>query len=368
MKWVYTDVNHDLKLAQGSLSDAAKLTLNHYVTIVVPGEDVLFLTADVPGTNIQRIQQALPYVLEDYVVDDVDDLYFTMGKKNEGNNYNVSVINEDHFESIVDQLRAADIHADSMIADYFLLNKDYVFFTNEERVLCNSLEYKFSTSDEKLVNEILNGNSSLKKIHCEKEKAGEEFCGDTYELCLIKHGSTENSINLLQGKYKKKKNWSQTTKAWLPVAVLFLVWISVQGGLFVVDYIGLSKQNKLLNIEITKIYKKAFPESRRIIDAKAQMQQQLTSLKKRKGQSGRSFTEMLSNSASVFTRIQGLNIKSLRYYDGRIDLDIQIANLQALDKLKDQLNKENGYKVEIQNASSGKESVTARIQIFGAES
>ena len=120
--------------------------------------------------------------------------------------------------------------------------------------------------------------------------------------------------------------------------------------------------------EITKIYKSAFPKSRRIIDAKAQMQQKLTSLKKRRGQSGRSFTEMLSSSASIFAKSQGLKIKSLRYYDGRINLELQISSLQALDKLKDQLNKEKGYKVEIQNASSGKDAVTARIQIFGAES
>ena len=168
--------------------------------------------------------------------------------------------------------------------------------------------------------------------------------------------------------YRKKKDWSQAGKTWLPTTILFLVWLFVQGGLFVFDYIGLSKQNKLLNTEITKIYKKTFPQSRRIIDAKAQMQQKLSSLKKRKGQSGRSFSEMLSNSASVFSRTKGLVIKSLRYYDGRMNLEIQISSLQELDKLKEQLNKEKGYQVEIQNASSGKEMVTARLQIIGTGS
>jgi len=368
LTWVYTDVNNDLKIAQGNLDDAAKLIQNHYVTIVVPGEDVLFLTAEVPGTNIQRIQQAVPYVLEDSVVDDVDNLIFAISKKNEGNNYNVSIIDKKYLELIVNQLAAADIHADAMNADYFLLPDNHVLFTNEKRVLCNSLKHKFATSDEKLANKLLEENSSLQEIHCEKENIDNEFNSDGYELCLIKHGSSENSINLLQGRYKKKKNWSQTTKIWLPVAALFLVWVSLQGGLFIVDYVGLSKKNTLLNAEITKIYKKAFPESRRVIDAKAQMQQQLTSLKKRRGKSGRSFTEMLSNSASVFAKSKGLNIKSLRYYDGRINLEIKIASLQALDKLKEQLKIENGYNVEIQNASSGKEFVTARIQIIGAES
>ena len=179
---------------------------------------------------------------------------------------------------------------------------------------------------------------------------------------------SNNNFNLLQGVYKKKKDWSQAGKTWLPATVLFFVWLVVQGGLFFFDYIGLSKKNQQLNTEITKIYKNTFPKSRRIIDAKAQMQQKLASLKKRKGQSGRSFSEMLSNSASIFSRTKGLVIKSLRYYDGRINLEIKISSLQALDKLKEQLNKEKGYQVEIQNASSGKDMVTARLQITGAES
>ena len=77
---------------------------------------------------------------------------------------------------------------------------------------------------------------------------------------------------------------------------------------------------------------------------------------------------MLSGSTKALSNTKGLVIKSLRYYDGRINLEIDIASLQALDKLKEKLNKENGYQVEIQNASSGKETVTARIQIVGAKS
>ena len=209
-------------------------------------------------------------------------------------------------------------------------------------------------------------NSNLDEL-TKNVNLNKEFCAVQPLLCLIKNSSKNNTVNFLQGSYKKKKNWSQTTKTWLPVAILFLIWLSVQGGLFIVDYISLSKQNKILNAEITKIYKRTLPKSKRIIDVKAQMQSKLTDLRKRKGQSGRSFTEMLSGSASIFSRTKGLKIKSLRYYDGRINIELQIASLQALDKLKSQLNKEKGYQVEIQNASSGKETVTARIQITGAE-
>ena len=388
LSWVYEDSNNELKLAQGLLGDLVSTTLHHNITAVIPGEDVLFLTAEVPGKNSQRVQQAIPYVLEDSVIDDVDDLFFAVSKSlsnNSDSQYDVSVINKQYFESIINQLEIASIHPDTMIADYWLLPDTNNLFTDGERVIVNSSNLKFSSSSAGMIN--LNDygftdEQSINVIDCGKEadkiniydqlisnpNINKEYCDAHPLLCLVQNSTGAKGINLLQGRYKKKKNWSKAGKTWLPVAALFFVWLSMQGGLFIVDYISLSKQNEMLNAEIDKIYKTAFPQSRRIIDAKAQMQQKLLDLKKRKGQSGRSFSEMLSGSSEIFAKTKGLEIKTLRYYDGHIDLELNISNLQDLDKLKNDLNKEKGYKVEIQNASSGKEKVTARLQIIGAES
>lgn len=388
LSWVYEDSNNELKLAQGLLSDLVSTILHHNITVVIPGEDVLFLTAEVPGKNSQRVQQAIPYVLEDSVIDDVEDLYFAVSKSlsnNSDSQYDVSVINKQYFESIINQLEIANVHPDAIVADYWLLPDSNYLFTDGERVIVNSPNLKFSSSSAGMINLNdygLTADQAFNVIDCGKEADNinivnqlisnpdikKEYCDAHPLLCLVQNSTSAKGVNLLQGKYKKKKNWSKAGKTWLPVAALFLVWLSMQGGLFIVDYISLSKKNAALNAEIVKIYKTAFPQSRRIIDAKAQMQQKLQSLKKRKGQSGRSFSEMLSGSAEIFVKTSGLEIQSLRYYDGRIDLELKISSLQDLDKLKNELNKEKGYKVEIQNASSGKEKVTARLQIIGAES
>ena len=386
LNWVYEDINNDLKLGYGLLSDVVTAAVQKDITIVVPGEDVLFLTSEVPGKNIQRIQQAIPYVLEDKVIDDVDALHFAIKRSTSDNldhQYDVSIVNQLYFETVIKQLENAGIYANKMIADYFLLANDSALFFDGKRILFNTPEVKFSSAIDSAIfldDKLFNKDKTLKLINCDKTDVEnkeliklkdsmditEEQC-ELHPLVYLVENRTNSHINLLQGTYKKKKDWSQTGKKWLPVTILFAVWLLVQGSLFVLDYISLSKQNKSLNSEITKIYKKTFPKSRKIIDAKAQMQQKLTMLQKRKGQSGRSFTEMLSNSASIFSSSKGLKIKSLRYYDGRINLEIEIASLQALDNLKDRLSKEKGYQVDIQNASSGKTLVTARIQILGAE-
>jgi len=385
LSWVYEEGDNNLKLAHGLLADAVTASSGKNITVVLPGEDVLFLNTTVPGKNSQRILQAIPYMLEDNVIDDADELYFAIKKANNepsDNHYNVSAINKAYFSDVVKQLVNAGLQADVITADYLLVENRLLY--DGRRVVFNNSDISFSSSVDSgfiLIENVLKDAEHIQLINCEqtaeknnqltdiiqKNNLKESFCIEPMELCLIKNNSANNVINLLQGVHKKKKDWSQTGKRWLPVAILFLIWLSVQSGVFITEYISLSNKNERLNAEIITIYKKTFPQSRRIIDAKAQMQQKLADLKKRKGQSGRSFTEMLSNSASVIAGAKGLTIKSLRYYDGRINLEIQIASLQALDKIKDQLNKENGYQVEIQNASSGKENVTARIQITGAK-
>lgn len=387
LSWVYSDVNNDFKLTHGTLSEAVNASLQKNITVVLPGEDVLFLTAEIPGKNIQRIQQAVPYALEDEVIDDVDDLYFSIKKQNSDsldNHYNVSVINKSYFESIIQQLESAGIFAEAMIADYFLLKDLPSLFFDGSRIVYNNEDFKLASTVDGVIQsdyEFLDENKKLKLINCNESSNANDFIEslkvktnvleeecDVHPLLYLVEKRSNINVNLLRGEYKKKKDWSQAGKTWLPVTVLFLVWFALQSVLFVFDYIGLNKQNKLLNTEITNIYKKTFPKSKRIIDAKAQMQQKLLSFRKRKGQSGRSFSEMLSNSASVFSRTKGLKIKSLRYYDGRISLEIQIASLQGLDELKEQLINDKNYRVEIQNASSGKNSVTAQLQIIGEES
>jgi general secretion pathway protein L len=374
LSWVYKDVNNELKLAHGSLSDVPLAAKDYLVTVVLPGEDILCLKAEIPGTNAQRIRQAVPFALEDSVIDDVDDLHFAI-KKTTDNNYDVAVIKKDYLESVVSQLKSAGVTAEVITADYLLLTDNNTLFCDGQRVMFNSDALKFSSGidnaaalvtikPDKIIQCGEQAGDFLSQYN-ESENIKKEACDSSALICFVKNSTIANSINLLQGDYKKTKKWSDAGKRWLPVAAVMLVWLSLQGGLFIVDYINFSSKNQSLKTDIDAIYKKTFPESKRIVNAKVQMQQQLAELQKKNGQSGRSFAKMMSDSAAVFTKTKGLKIKSLRYYDGRINLELELASLQALESLKSKLNKENGYKVEVQNASSEKNAVTARLQITG---
>lgn len=59
----------------------------------------------------------------------------------------------------------------------------------------------------------------------------------------------------------------------------------------------------------------------------------------------------------------GLKINKLRYQDGKMDLELELKDLQGLDKLKEKLAQRQDWKVEIQSASSRKDKVESRLQI-----
>lgn len=374
VNWVYKDINNELKLGSGTLSDAATVAKGYQVAVILTGEDVLFLNAEVPGKNSQRVRQAIPYILEESLINDVDELHFSI-KKAKDNNYHVAVINKSCLETIINELKKSGIKPDIVTADYLLLDGEGTLFSDGQRMLYKSSELSFSAAT---TNEVtFDALNPLKLIQCDSNEQQlldnftdvvSEYCEHQPLLCLVENSSVADSINLLQGEFKETKKWSDTGKNWLPVAAVLFIWLSLQGGLFIADYIGYSQKNESLNNQINTIYKETFPNAKRIVNAKVQMQQKLSDLQKRQGQSGRSFSNMLTATAAIFSRTKGLKIKSLRYYDGRINLELELESLQTLEKLKIQLSNNKDYNVEVKSASSTKNNVTAQLQISGGAS
>ena len=387
--WIYEDVNHDLKLAKGTVESAAQAALNHTVTVVLPGENILTLSAVVPGKNIRQIRQAIPYILEENLIDDVDELHFALKKKiNNENEYEVGVINNNYLKDVITFLEKAGIQTDRIIADYSLLQSDTMLF-DAGRLLANSSKLKFALQTEKgfQLSTLCINDGDFNKLASfvdaesdagiQSDNVIQQFDALKIEvetvhyhpyLYLVKHDPDLAAVNLLQGAYKKKKNWLKTGKIWLPAVAAFSAWILIESILFITSYVSLANQNEALNKEIALIYKNTFPSSKNVSNPQARMESQLLNLKKRQGQAGQGFSKMLADSAEILSKTPGLKIKTLRYYDGQINLELKVASLQVLDSLKLQLINDKGFQVEIKNASSEKENVNARIQITGATS
>src|ERR1700730_15788832 len=65
----------------GPLTLAAARAAGRRVCVLVPGTDVLLAEPDVPVRAGAKLQQLVPYALEEHLADDIDDLHFAIGRR-----------------------------------------------------------------------------------------------------------------------------------------------------------------------------------------------------------------------------------------------------------------------------------------------
>src|SRR5579864_4445143 len=65
----------------GPLSLAAPRAAGRRICVLVPGTDVLLAEPEVPMKGGTKLQQVVPYALEEQLADDIDDLHFAIGKR-----------------------------------------------------------------------------------------------------------------------------------------------------------------------------------------------------------------------------------------------------------------------------------------------
>ena len=132
-----------------------------------------------------------------------------------------------------------------------------------------------------------------------------------------------------------------------------------------IDYFRLSRESEQLHAQIEQTFKEALPETRRIVNPRIQMQQQLDKLQRQQGTGG-GFLSLLGQSGTVLKGMDGVEVSAATFRAGRLDVELTINNLQLLDQLKQALMETGRLSVEIQSATTGQDQrVQSRLRIEG---
>ena len=173
------------------------------------------------------------------------------------------------------------------------------------------------------------------------------------------------AINLLQGEYGQSGEWSRIWRPWRATAALLLAGVLISNAVMAVDYYRLGKESDRLKMQIEETFRKAFPETKRLVNPRAQMQQKLDQLQNSQG-TGNRFLDLIGQAGVVIKDIKGVEVTGANYRGGRLDLDLMVSSLQLLDQLKQALTKGNKLSVEIQSATTEPDQrVKSRLRIVG---
>jgi len=379
VRWLRLEESLRPLMQSGSLEEAARQAVGARVTVLVPSEDVLLTRVNLPITNRQKILKALPYALEDQVVGDVEDMHFAAGERDAEGLLNVAVCARSCMEKWQERLKDAGLMADVMMPDCLALplrDQHWSLFADANRFVLRSGScqgYAFDADSRDFYLGLLAQDAKKAEIETldfwsedELELPGLTIERQSLEggfLQLAKTGvQSAKPVNLLQGDFSRREQLGKMWRPWRFAASVGAIWFVLSLSLAAVENAKLSAENDALKEQAVSIYKGLFPDARKVPNPRQQLEQKLKELQGGSADD-KAFMELLATSGPSFTGASGVQLRSLRYKNGIMDVELEAPSLQSLDKLKQTLVETAKMDVEIQSAAAKDNKVQGRLQI-----
>ena len=389
ISWLIINTVEQEIIASGELANAEQLTEltdkaeQRLVKVFVPGCDVLLKRLTVPTKSQRAMRSAVPYMLEDELAQDVDDLFFayaTMANDEDGHNCFVAITERAQMVLWQAWLANADIEAQTIQPDVLampyvdgqwsaialkaesaspnaLAKSNQVVvrlgqwqgFTLDSEAWQFTLQTIFATTQEQEEEQaqeqndiLINAYSDLPGVNENASPAGFSLVKAEADLplALFAQHCQHSSFNLLQGRFKVKERRSKNLTHWLWAAGFAACALLLNVSYKSAQLWQLSAQQTHVEAQIIARYKQAFPEAKRVRigTIKSQLNRKIAQLGGVKEQAG--FLSMLSQVQPAFAKVPALKPESLKFDGKRQELRVQAIadDYQHFERFKGALN------------------------------
>lgn len=353
---------------QGPLSQAAALAGSRRVCVLVPAVDVVIAEADVPIKSGTRVQQVVPFALEEQLAEDVENLHFAVGKRPpDAARTPVAVVSRASIEEWLAQVRSAGITPNAVFAEsdllpvnpgqaVGLLDLDCVMVRPAGRLpvtmpvdaLAEALELLRPQGDPAAITAdhtghgllLYTGAAEWHEHSPQVEAIRERFDGIKVQLltdgplALLAQqlpAASRAAINLLQGPYAPANSLGNSWKVWRAAAALLGALIVLHGAGSAVELLELGRAEHRVNASIERTFRSAMPGEHNAIDARNRMEERLASL--RSGGSSSGLLAALGALAQARAGIEGTDLEALNFREGALELRISAPSPEVLDRL-----------------------------------
>ena len=398
-QWIVVDDSNECCSSPviGSLSDALTDMTERKVIVLVPGAEVLTTSVDIPIKGGSHFLDALPYALEDELAEDIDQLHFSSGIRRSNGRIPVAVVNRERLSQWVECFRELGIQPVSMIPDNhglariedtisMLIAEDQVMIndgTNVEIVMqgINPSEVLsvIGAIDEIKLNRAVSPTMSKNVlIYCDAENH-KKYQDDwlilnnkieDLTINLLKDGVisqlaltvvTGTGINLLQGDFGAKSEYSRLFRSWGYVAMLLLVLGLVGIATKTTNYYLLKQEEMNLKHQFEAEYHQILPGTSSVNDPAGI----IGSLKARIDASDTpsAFLQSLEQLSRALKQNKEARIDVISYRAGVVDILLTAPNVLTLDRIRRVISENDQFRASIQSTDQDGEKVNSRIRI-----
>jgi len=373
---IFSSVEQEI-IASGELSSAQQLSeltekaQQRSVKVFVPGCDVLLKRLTVPTKSQRAMRSAVPYMLEDELAQDVDQLFFAYADiVGDGDEHNCFVAVTERAQMLLWQawLSDAEIQVKSMQPDILAMpytngqwsaialqtsNKTQIVvrqgqwqgFTLDNEAWQFTLQYVVKHEVEAHDEVVINSYSDLPYLDeiTNQENITIVKAEEELPLALFVQHCHRSKFNLLQGEFKRKELRSKRLDNWLWAAGIATCALLLNVGYKSAQLWQLSAQQEQVEKQIIARYKAAFPKAKRVRigTIKSQLNRKIAQLGGSSDQAG--FLAMLSKVQPAFAKVPELKPESLKFDGKRQELRLQAIadDYQHFERFKSALNAAN---------------------------
>ncbi|WP_122036500.1 type II secretion system protein GspL [Aliivibrio sp. EL58] len=398
IQWIVWSPENKEVIASGELSSAEELpSLSQYsdqrtVSALLPSSDVLLREVVIPEGAARQFSSMLPFIVEDDLAQDVDDLHIVILKKT-NKMAQVAIVEHQKMVKWLGQLSEAGIQTKRFLPDVLALpfhqdgttmvelNQQWLLRFSEyqgaiaesewlpmllEGLVINSAKSVVDTEEQDTETEDVEDSKSY-VLHsyspCEINVANTKHIKETPELVmqLLAEGTLSSKVNVLSGKYRPQSSWRKHWRIWQKVILAFGLVMVAFVAQHITEVQKLEQHSIALRTESERIFRDIFPGKRKIPTVsylKSQMKNEEARLQG--GSGGDDLLAWMAELAPYLAKVPQVKLQSLKFDGKRDELRLQASasDFPYFEKLTSELS----AKFEVEQGQLNKN----QNQVFGA--
>lgn len=375
------------------------------VVMVLPASSTFITEVSIPARRRRQMLRALPFVVEEQLADDVDDVHLVPGLIVAQKPVSVAAINKQVLRDWVERVTAAELVADVAVPDALLVplqpGRVSIHLDGDDALVrwgdagASRVQRELLPQMVTLIGEALDDrldeNEPLEievSYHADKpdelglarlesdlsdlsedrtvEVTLEAQDSDLFERLCVQYRSGDSTfINLLQGEFQPVRRRGETPLArfaW--VAALLAIWLTTYLGINATQAMLLEREAQSLKTEAIELYRSWYPRDQRVTTLNIR-ERTLAHIKTGATQAAEDeFFGLLSALARELTAHRGAEVRGITYSEsaGQLTLELSADGYATVEGITNAL-KANGVNVEIASARQDEDRVTANLRL-----
>jgi general secretion pathway protein L len=362
------------------------------VVALVPGVEVLLAQPELPVRGGARLAQVVPFALEEQLADDLENVHFAIGR-HQGDHPGtpVAAVRHDRLQAWLSRLAAAQLHPDAVFADsaalpvlpgqiVILIDGDCIYARRpgeppvvlHAAPLARALELATSGAATPESHAIVyltpadwtRHQQTIEQFRDRLASIKVQLLPDGALPLLAQQAVTTAPLNLLQGRYARKSQWTDAWRAWRLAAILAgcLIGLNLLGK--GVQIWRLGSVEKQLDVSIEQVFREAMPGEQNAVDARRRMEARLQAIHGGAAGGAQDLLGALGALGGAVAQVSDTTLEALSFRAGVLDLKVAAKDVDSLEQLR-RLVTERGMIAELQSSNQRADGIEGRIQIRG---